>query len=151
MNIGKSCFNIAEPLSEGGVESVEDRATMSGVCSLDDIEVLIENATALSKSLTETANELVATLWMMKSKVLEIEADLKKYRAEMARLQIEIEQRGRRHQQLEASLGRLRAHITQHHQNKSDCVQRLDEILLQATKDREELQRRIKLTLARAA
>ena len=54
---------------------------MSGVCSLDDIEVLIENATALSKSLTETANELVATLWMMKSKVLEIEADLKKYRA----------------------------------------------------------------------
>ena len=79
MNIGKSCFNIAEPLSEGGVESVEDGATMSGVCSLDDIEVLIENATALSKSLTETANELVATLWMMKSKVLEIEADLKKF------------------------------------------------------------------------
>ena len=113
--------------------------------------MLIENATALSKSLTETANELVATLWMMKSKVLAIEADLKKYRAEMARLQIEIEQRGRRHQQLEASFGRLRAHIAQHHQNKSDCVQRLDGILLQATKDREELQRRIKLTLARAA
>jgi chromosome segregation ATPase len=117
----------------------------------DDLDEVIANATALSKSLTQTANEYVATLWMVKSKAFEIEADLKKYRAEMARLEIEIEQRKQEHQQLEASLANLRAHIAQHHQDKAGYVKRLDEMLLQAAKDREDLQRRIKLTLARAA
>ncbi len=117
----------------------------------DELEELFENATGLIKSLTETANELVATLWMMKSKALEIEADLKKYRAQMALLQIEIEQHSQRHQQLEASLASLRTHVARHHQDKADYVKRLDELLFEAAKDREDLQRRIKQTLVRAA
>jgi chromosome segregation ATPase len=116
----------------------------------NDLEELIENATVLSKSLAKTANEFVATLWLMKNKILEIEADLNRYRAEMAQLHIEIEQRIQEHQELEENLAGLRDHIAQH-QDKADYVRRLDEILLQTANDREDLERRIKLTLQRQA
>ena len=87
----------------------------------NDLEELIENATVLSKSLAKTANEFVATLWLMKNKILEIEADLNRYRAEMAQLHIEIEQRRQEHQELEENLAGLRDHIAQH-QDKADYV-----------------------------
>jgi septal ring factor EnvC (AmiA/AmiB activator) len=117
----------------------------------DDLEELIGSATTVIESRADAANEMVATLWMMKSNVLKIEDDLRKYRAELARLQIEIEQRRQGHQQLEASLVRLRDYIAKNHEDRADYVKRLDEVVLLARKDREDLQRRIKLTLARAA
>jgi predicted RNase H-like nuclease (RuvC/YqgF family) len=70
----------------------------------------------------------MATLWLMKDKILEIEADLNRYRADMAQLHIEIEQRRQKHQELEENLFSLRDHIAQH-QDKADYVRRLDEIL----------------------
>ena len=117
----------------------------------DDLEELIGSATAVIELRADAANEMVATLWMMKSKVLKIEDDLRKYRAELARLQIEIEQRRLGHQQLEANLVRLRDYIAKTHEDRADYIKRLDEVILLARKDREDLQRRIKLTLARAA
>src|SRR5690242_4594671 len=82
---------------------------------MSNIEQMIENASALSKSLKQAADDFVAALTSMRNQAVSIEADLHERKIgisnEIDRLSVGLEGRRQEHRQVEQSIAGLRAQL----------------------------------------